>query len=152
MWLSEQIFRIVIESTPLVSIDLVIRNWEGRILLRRRLNRPAQGLWFVPGGRVQKNESLDEAFLRITNYEIGQTFKRRQARLMGVYEHFYRDSVFGREEESPNTHYVVLAYTLFLPRGFHLTLPEIQHSDYRWWPVRDIQHSRDIHENIRAYL
>ncbi|MCG7601006.1 GDP-mannose mannosyl hydrolase [Halomonas sp. McH1-25] len=152
MWLSEQTFRTVVESTPLVSIDLVIRNREGRILLGRRLNRPAQGFWFVPGGRIQKNEPLDEAFQRITKYELGQVFTRRQARLMGIYEHFYRDSVFGKEEEMPDTHYVVLGYSMFLPDDFNLVPPAIQHSDYRWWRRDEMTSSPEVHEYTQAYV
>jgi colanic acid biosynthesis protein WcaH len=53
-------FKDLIENAPLVSIDLIVRQREG-ILLGKRVNRPAQGFWFVPGGRVYKNESL--AFL-----------------------------------------------------------------------------------------
>ncbi|MDF4907686.1 GDP-mannose mannosyl hydrolase, partial [Vibrio parahaemolyticus] len=49
MFLSKQRFSQVIESTPLVSIDLVIEDESGQVLLGERLNRPAQGFWFVPG-------------------------------------------------------------------------------------------------------
>ncbi|WP_259346526.1 NUDIX domain-containing protein [Vibrio rotiferianus] len=52
-------------STPLVSIDLVIENAQGQTLLWLHNNRPAQGFWFVPGGRVLKGESLKDAFLRL---------------------------------------------------------------------------------------
>jgi len=39
----------IIEATPLVSIDLVIRNPSNKVLLGKRNNRPAMGYWFVPG-------------------------------------------------------------------------------------------------------
>lgn len=47
-------FKTVIESTPLVSIDLIVLNSEGKILLGKRLKHPAQGYWFVPRGRILK--------------------------------------------------------------------------------------------------
>lgn len=71
MWLTDETFRTVLASTPLVSIDLVVENSAGEILLGQRLNRPAQGFWFVPGGRIQKSESLDAAFRRLTRGELG---------------------------------------------------------------------------------
>jgi colanic acid biosynthesis protein WcaH len=64
-------FKTVIDSTPLISIDLVVRDGEGRVLLGQRLNRPAQGFWFVPGGRILKSESLSSAFRRLTLDELG---------------------------------------------------------------------------------
>lgn len=43
MLLNDDAFRTVIESMPLVSIDLVVSNYRGEILLSERLSRPAQG-------------------------------------------------------------------------------------------------------------
>jgi colanic acid biosynthesis protein WcaH len=118
MWLSSEDFRHVVDATPLISIDLAVRNARGEILLGERLNRPAQGSWFVPGGRVLKNEPLDRAFERLTLAELGKVFSRSAGRFLGVYEHLYADSVFGdrlnqdEQREAPSTHYVVLGYEL----------------------------------------
>ena len=59
MFLDKNTFSTVIASTPLVPIDLVVKNHQSQVLLGQRLNRPAQGFWFVPGGRILKNEFLD---------------------------------------------------------------------------------------------
>ena len=61
---------------PLISIDLLVQNEHGEYLLGLRNNRPAQGYWFVPGGRVLKNETLDGAFKRLTFEELGIELKR----------------------------------------------------------------------------
>jgi len=152
MWLTDETFRTVVASTPLVSIDLVVQNAEGAILLGQRLNRPAQGFWFVPGGRIQKNETLDAAFRRLTLGELGHTFERCQARLLDVYEHFYADSVFGEAGDNPDTHYVVLGYHLVLPASVALAPPAEQHDRYRWWSIAETQASTEVHANSRAYL
>lgn len=152
MWLPDETFRTVVAFTPLVSIDLVVENAEGEILLGQRLNRPAQGFWFVPGGRIQKNETLDAAFRRLTQGELGLAFERSQARLLDVYEHFYADSVFGEAATNPDTHYVVLGYHLRLPAGVSLAPPAEQHDRYRWWPQAEMQASAEVHANSRAYL
>lgn len=147
-WLDTDTFRTVVDSTPLVSIDLIVRDEQGRILLGQRVNRPALNSWFVPGGRIQKNESLDEAFHRLTFVELGCGFQRSQTQFHGVYEHFYDDSVFG---EKPNTHYVVLAYQLRV-KVSDLQLPGEQHSAYRWWLPTDILTSEQVHTNTREYF
>lgn len=152
MWLSTDIFSTVVASTPLISIDLVVQNAQGNVLLGHRVNRPAQGFWFVPGGRILKNESLDTAFLRLTQEELGQAFKRSQARLIGIYEHFYEDSVFGTGDTTPSTHYVVLGYQLVLFTNQHLELPHTQHDQYRWWSPLDMQGSTAVHKHTQAYL
>ena len=73
MLLNRSDFHSVVRLAPLVSIDLIIRNARGEVLLGLRNNEPAKGLFFVPGGIIRKQERLHEAFARIlkreTNYE-----------------------------------------------------------------------------------
>jgi len=148
LYLDDDNFRLVVASTPLISIDLIIENSAGQILLGKRTNRPAQGFWFVPGGRIQKNERLNQAFSRLVREELGLEAKRREARLLDVYEHLYSDSVFG---EDPDTHYVVLGYHLKAEPDQN-SIPAVQHSDYRWWSKEAMLNSKDVHENTLAYL
>jgi colanic acid biosynthesis protein WcaH len=44
-----------------VSVDLVLVRDGREVLLGLRTNRPAQGSWFVPGGRILKNEKRADA-------------------------------------------------------------------------------------------
>lgn len=147
-WLSVNTFRTIIDNTPLVSIDLVVTDTKNRVLLGKRDNRPAQGFWFVPGGRIRKNETLDQAFYRLTKEELGVELTRKQAFFLDVYEHLYSDSVFG---DDVSTHYVVLAYQLKL-QSEQLSLPKTQHHEFRWWDTHEIESSAQVHENSRAYF
>ncbi len=65
--LSDKEFMNLIKNAPLVSIDLIVKNKKDEVLLGLRKNAPAKGTWFVPGGRIGKNETLQEAFKRIAN-------------------------------------------------------------------------------------
>jgi colanic acid biosynthesis protein WcaH len=152
VFLPLEIFRTIVASTPLVAIDFVVRNSQGQLLVGRRLNRPAQGYWFVPGGRVLKDETLDNAFRRLTYAELGYKTDRGQASFLGIYEHFYEDSVFGVGADRPSTHYVVLAYELLFPVDGASTLPSQQHAEYRWISTLELNECSDIHDNTRAYL
>ena len=152
MWLDLPTFNTVVASTPLVAIDLVVRNSRGEAFLGLRVNRPAYGFWFVPGGRIQKNETLDSAFRRISRDELGTPFERANARLLGVFEHFYDDSVFANTGFGPDTHYVVLSYCLELAEDLTLQPPTEQHQQYRWWSQDELRISPRVHENTRAYF
>jgi len=93
-----------------VSIDLIVENPQGEFLLGQRVNPPAQGFWFVPGGRIRKNETLADAFRRISATELGVSLPLSRAQLLGAYEHIYNDNFLA--EPGINTHYVVLGYAL----------------------------------------
>jgi 8-oxo-dGTP pyrophosphatase MutT (NUDIX family) len=63
--LSEEEFGRIVRCAPLVSIDIIIRDPERKVLLGLRNHEPAKGYYFVPGGRIRKGELLKEAFSRI---------------------------------------------------------------------------------------
>jgi colanic acid biosynthesis protein WcaH len=143
-------FLTVVSNTPLIALDLILHDEDDRYLLGRRVNRPAQGAWFVPGGRVRKNERLDDAFTRLMLEELGlHRADRGDAELIGVYEHFYDDNFSGKDGIS--THYVVLGYRYRMPQRLS-HLPLDQHSDYRWASADDIALDESVHENSRAYF
>ena len=52
-YLTGDLFKTIIDNTPLVSVDLIVK-CKGKILLGKRVNKPAQGYWFTLGGRVLK--------------------------------------------------------------------------------------------------
>ena len=107
MFLRQEDFATVVRSTPLVSLDFIVENSRGEFLLGKRTNRPAQGYWFVPGGRVQKDETLEAAFERLTMAELGLRLPITAGQFYGVWQHFYDDNFSGTDF---TTHYVVLGF------------------------------------------
>jgi colanic acid biosynthesis protein WcaH len=57
-------FKSIVENAPLVSIDISLA-YKGKILLGRRNNQPLKGEWFIPGGRIFKNEPWQECIRRV---------------------------------------------------------------------------------------
>ena len=126
--LPRETFDLVVRHAPLVSFDLLVRDAQRRLLVGRRVNRPAQGAWFVPGGRIQKDERLADAFRRITRAELGVEIELAATRFVGYFEHHYPDNRSG--VPGFGTHYVVLAHEI---AGHSLeSLPTDQHAAYRW--------------------
>lgn len=148
MFLSAEDFSTVVRSTPLISIDLIVENQAGEFLLGQRTQRPAQNFWFVPGGRAQKDETLERAFARLTEAELGQRFTLSDGEFYGVWQHFYDDNFAGTDF---STHYIVLGFRLRVDASA-LQLPDAQHSAYRWLTPDDLLELEDVHENSRAYF
>ncbi|TVP10598.1 GDP-mannose mannosyl hydrolase [Shewanella sp. KCT] len=149
MFLDQDTFTTVIASTPLVSIDLVVINTKGKALLGRRLNRPAKDYWFVPGGRILKNETIVDAFKRLTQDELGQAFTMEHASLLGPFDHFYDDYVFGDEV---TTHYVAIAFILKLECELENLPLDEQHGGYRWFDIPQLMTNDKVHKHSKWYF
>lgn len=142
-------FAKVVEHTPLVSIDLIMGDGEGRILLGKRTHSPAKDKWFVPGGRMFKNEKISSAFARLLHDELNSTAETFSFQFRGVYQHFYDDSFFS---DRLSTHYVVLAYSLRLTNSGLLALPYKQRSEYRWARQAELLEDADVHPHTKWYF
>ena len=144
-----EIFRQIVRHAPLVSIDLIIEDESGRILVGLRNNEPAAGVYFVPGGIVRKDETVQAAFGRIVMAETGLGLEIAGAEFLGVFQHFYETNRF--REPGFGTHYVVLGHRLKLARRPEIILDN-QHSKVLWLTPDEILDAPDVHENTKAYF
>ena len=155
MFLSNSVFANIVKYTPLVAIDLVIYK-RREILIGKRLNSPAKDFFFVPGGRIYKNELRKRAFLRILMHELGMKIRNDHDKFIkeiGFYEHFYDDNFLGNKEFG--THYLVIVY-LIPHQSLISTKSENkyeQHSEFIWLDIDKIDESNlPIHIYTKEYL
>ncbi|MCX6727093.1 MAG: NUDIX hydrolase [Candidatus Shapirobacteria bacterium] len=68
--LPEEIFLFVSRLTPLVNVDLLIKDEDGRTLLSWRDDVHGTG-WHIPGGIVRFKEKFETRILKVAEREIG---------------------------------------------------------------------------------
>ena len=142
-------FDNAVRLTPIVAIDVIVRSPERRVLVGRRRNEPAKGMFFTTGGRITKNETLANAFRRISLAELGVEKNIEEARFVGVFEHFYATN--NHQVSGFGTHYVVLAYEVIATEK-DLRLPEDQHGEFAWLTVAELLRSPEVHPNVKVYF
>jgi len=146
MRVNDKIFKCIVENTPLVSIDFLIKK-ENKYLLGKRVNEPAKGYFFTIGGRIFKNETIKEAKKRILKEELNLDIDI-EFQFLGVFEHFYKTSIFG---DKISTHYINLAFLLNLPFEIR-ELPKDQHSEYKYFTKKEILTLNEVHNYIKDYF
>jgi 8-oxo-dGTP diphosphatase len=90
--------------TPLLTVDCVVFDKRGRLLLIRRGIEPFLGQYALPGGLVELGETVEDAARRELEEETA--VKARDLLLVGAYSEPGRD---------PRKHTVSLAFTTILP-------------------------------------
>jgi colanic acid biosynthesis protein WcaH len=141
-------FKIIVKNTPLVAIDLIIENQQGQVLLGRRKNKPALNYFFVPGGRIFKNEKTKDALERISFNEIGVRLTEEDVIFNGIFEHIYDENFFN--DESFNTHYLVLSCKAVLTSD-NIKL-DSQHSELNFYNKDFILKSEEVHIFTKNYF
>lgn len=132
----------VVGNVPIVSVDLVVRH-DGGVVLGKRQNQPGKGEWFVPGGRVHKNETLRDAVHRIAAEELGAEVSI--TRRLGVYEHFWDRA---DTDTDSGKHYVPVGFVVSVDGD--VGAADAQHDSVRTFqPPFD---TLDLHPYVSAYL
>ncbi|MES2664333.1 MAG: NUDIX domain-containing protein [Pseudomonadota bacterium] len=150
IFLTDIEFQRIVETMPLISIDLIFVRENKEVLLGLRNNRPAQHFWFVPGGRIYKNETRAQAMSRILTQELQLDMSNFSVEFIGPFEHFYPDSFAG--DFGISTHYVVLAYRIHVPANFQVTIGDKQHQTLTWWPIEEALSSSEVHQYSKDYI
>lgn len=148
-------FQQAVVALPLVSVDWVLTNPAGELLVGQRLNAPARGTWFTPGGRVRKGEALAVAQQRVALEELGLPLAHSaawlaRARLMGAWDHFFSDAAFSANVP---TQYVNLPHWVTLTEAevAQLRLPVgEQHGHWQWMPLD--QAAQVVHDYVKPYV
>ncbi len=148
-----QDFIQVVRNAPLVAIDLIIENEDGEILLGYRKNNPAKNTWFVPGGRIFKNENFKTALVRIVKDEIGVENLTCDYKICNVSDHMYDTCFLDDDPYHTKTHYIVISVRIHISRAsVLLDNGLVQHTDMMWMRVSDILARNDVHRYTKNYF
>lgn len=70
--LPDPVFRFVLKVTPMINVDLLVRNERGEHLLAWREDAYGQG-WHVPGGIIRFNEPIAKRIATVAKEELSAT-------------------------------------------------------------------------------
>lgn len=133
-----------------VTTDAVVVQ-SGHVLLIERGAAPGEGLWALPGGFINQNESIEDAALRELREET--KLKVPHPVLRGSIK---ASHVFDKPDRDMRGRMITHAYLIELPAG---ELPAIKGSDdarhAKWIPISDIEETQmyaDHYSIIQYFL
>lgn len=124
-------------TAPEVCVGAIVVE-DGRLLLVRRGRGVAQGGWSVPGGRVERGETLAEAVVRELREETG---------LEGVCGRF----VGWVERVGDDHHFVILDFEIDLLSADGAVAGD-DAAEVAWVPVEDVAELRGLVDGLAEFL
>ncbi len=124
-YIPDELYEKILTAIPITCVDMVIKNGDS-FLLAKRKNNPAQGQWFLLGGRVLKNEKLEDAVLRKMHQETGM--RGVIEKMLGVDETMFPDGPYGESIHSVNIVFLITPTTA--PDAVVL---DEQNDEYQWY-------------------
>jgi len=134
MFINKDLYKKILDSIPVLTVDIVIFNKnKDKVLLFKRNNNPLKGIYYTPGGRVNKNEPLNNAILRKGKEELGFNLNSSELRHCGILEEFFDNSSFG----DASSHHINIVYEYIL-EDISLINLDNQHEEFKWFDINDL--------------
>ncbi|MBU2540191.1 NUDIX hydrolase [Patescibacteria group bacterium] len=108
--LPEEVFLFISKITPMINVDLLIKDEKGRTLLSWRDDKYQKG-WHVPGGIIRFKEKAETRILKVAKQEIGAKIKFDHTPI-AIYQLMAKQDTRG--------HFIYLLYKCFLSSRFPL--------------------------------
>jgi ADP-ribose pyrophosphatase YjhB (NUDIX family) len=144
--LPDDLFYYISRTTPLVNVDLLIKDENGRTLLSWRNDKYAGIGWHVPGGIVRFKETLETRVKKVAETEIGTTI-RFDPTPIALHQMIHR-------EREVRGHFISLLYECFLPGTFKPRNEGLSLEDagYLVWHDRCPANLLHVQEGYRKYI
>lgn len=131
---------------PSVTVDIVVFTDESphpQVLLIRRKNSPFKGLWALPGGFLEMDETLETTALRELHEET--SISNVQLTQIGA---------FGNPDRDPRGRVITVAYLGIVNSEQHNAIAGSDAAEVAWFPTLDLpqiafDHSKIIHMALK---
>lgn len=144
--LPDEVFYYISRTTPLVNVDLLIKDENGRTLLAWRNDQYCGKGWHVPGGIVRFKETLETRVQKVAETEIGIDINFDTIP-MAVNQCILHD-------RDVRSHFVSILYRCFLPSTFIPENKGLAHEDtgYLKWHEFCPDNLLKFHEMYRKHI
>ncbi len=133
--ISDDIFKEILSFVPICTVDIVFFNKEkNKILLCKRINQPLEGVYFINGGRLFKNEELEDCAVRQAKTELGISVDKNKLIFGGVSNEIFDTSRF----ENVGYHAMDVFFGYIIDENIEIKFDE-QHSDHKWFQTDDLR-------------
>lgn len=130
--IEDSLYNQIVNCIPIVCVDGFIIDNERKILLMKRNNYPAKGEWWVPGGRVLKDELLKDSIRRKIKDETDLDVISLEQ--VGITETIFE-----------NKHTINICFKI-QTSSYNIKLND-EHSDYFWYDSDNLP--EDLNINLK---
>jgi nucleoside-diphosphate-sugar epimerase/ADP-ribose pyrophosphatase YjhB (NUDIX family) len=122
-------YKIILDNIPIVCVDLVIvRN--NKVFLIKRKNNPAKEIYWLQGGRLNKNEDFEQCGIRKAAQELKIPENSiKIVKYLGTFS-----TSFNTSSQESTTHTVNITYQAVLDSDVEPSF-DTDHTDGYWFPI-----------------
>ena len=130
-FIPDEQYNQILKSMPIFCVDWLI-SCRGEYLLLKRTQQPLMGDYWIIGGRLRMDESIESAAYRLQTREVGRYCG--MGSMIG-----FSNYIFDKVEGARATHTPAISYQVEVPDRFEPVLDSTE-SDYMWTTKLPVQY------------
>ena len=143
-YIPDKLFKEILDKMPICTVDIALFNQKkNKILLCKRSNKPLKGVFLTNGGRLLKNEQLEDCAVRQASLELGISIDKSKLIFGGVTNEITDSSIF----DNVNYHNVDIFFGYILDELTPIQLDK-QHSEFKWFSIQE----KEFHPFVRKII
>jgi len=144
--LPDEIFYYISQTTPLINVDLLIKDENKRTLLAWRDDKHSGRGWHIPGGIIRFKETFETRIQKVAETEIGAIVQFDSTPLT--------INQLIRHDREVRGHFISILYNCFLPDTFEPAnfSHTPQDAGYLMWHGKCPDNLLSFHEIYRSYI
>jgi len=120
------LYKDIIKLLPIVCVDVIVKNSDGKFLLVKRKNNPLKGQLWLVGGRIEHMEKAQDAAKRKIMEEVGLEVEGI------VFEGCYEDNFDKNAFDNVPYHTISLIFSCSVKDDTREIKLDNQSSDWAW--------------------
>lgn len=142
--LPEALFLYTTTITPMINVDLLVRNERGHVLMSWRDDMCGRG-WHIPGGIIRFKESFHDRIIKVGKKELNTTVTHGDTPIK-INEIILDQKIRG--------HFISLLYECFVPDDYSIEYQRCREGEegyLKWissYPENMVRGQRDIYKNL----
>ena len=144
MFIPDSLYRQILPVMPIPCVDLLVVDRLRNILLLKRRNEPAKGLWWVPGGRVHMGETRAASAARKLREECGLDLQHNPPKEIST------EDLFLPIGQGAISHTICTVFLVEVGAGAPVVLDS--QSDASAWRTAQDWRTEDLHPYVRKIV
>ncbi|OGV25852.1 MAG: NUDIX hydrolase [Legionellales bacterium RIFCSPHIGHO2_12_FULL_37_14] len=143
--LPQEVFFFVSRLTPMINVDLLVKDSQNRALLSWRNNTYGRPGWHVPGGIIRYKETIVDRIQTVARLELGATveFEQNPAAVKQV--------ICSHDTRG---HFISLLFRCRVPDIYQIDNKNLNENDegFLRWHAKCPEQLLSVHEMYREYI
>ena len=146
MFLNDKLYKEIMEYSIISTVDVLFIRDKREILLWLRGNKPMKWVYYFPGGRIEKGETIQQAIIRKIKEELWYVIDVNRLIFLNTYDDFFDESIY----EWVTLQNITITYVYLLEDNEINSIKpnDSQHDEFRFF---EIDNNR-LHDRVKLRI